>query len=97
MVIHHWGTATDVVMSCGALNVGFMVMSNTAQQQNAQAARWMFGLNLERADVPYWMMLYSVDQTHFQLLECADLSVGADRTGVFSAAEVPPALRNHWN
>ena len=44
---HHWGTVTDVVMLCEALNMGFIIMSNTIQQQNARDPRWMFGLTLE--------------------------------------------------
>ena len=94
---HHWGTATDVVMLSEALNVGFMILSNTAQQWNAQDSRWMFGLNLERADFPYWMTLYNIDQTHFQLLACTDLNSGPTETCIFSAAETPLALRTHWN
>ena len=94
---HHWGTVTDIVMLSESLNIGFMVMSNKAQQRNAQGARWMFGLNLERADFPYWMMLYNIDLMHFQLLSCADLNVDVERTNVFAAADVPLALREHWN
>ena len=53
------------------------------QQQNARDPRWMFGLTLERADFPYWMMLYNIDQAHFQLLACAAPDVGALETSVF--------------
>ena len=94
---HHWGTVTDIAMLTESLNLGFMVMSNKEQQRHAQAARWMFGLNVERADFPYWMLLYNIDLTHFQLLACSDLSSGVVGTSVFSAVDVPPALKNHWN
>ena len=94
---HHWGTVTDIAMLSESLNLGFMVISNKAQQRQAQGARWMFGLNVERADFPYWMTLYNIDLTHFQLLACSGLDDGADGTSVFPAADVPLALRNHWN
>ena len=57
----------------------------------------MFGLNLDRADFPYWMMLYNIGQTHFQLLTCADVNANTGQTRVFAAADVPLALKNHWN
>ena len=57
----------------------------------------LYGLNLERADFPYWVMLYNIDLMHFQLLSCADLNVDVERTSVFAAADVPLALREHWN
>ena len=94
---HHWGTVTDVVMLSESLNIGFVVMSNTPQQRNPQGARWMFGLNLERADFPYWMMLYNIDLMHFQLLICSKLDMAEERTSVFESADVPLALREHWN
>ena len=94
---HHWGTVTDIVMLSESLNLGLMVMSNVAQQRNAQESRWMFGLNLERADFPYWMMLYNIDRMHFQLLTCSDVTASTGQTSVFAAGDVPLALKNHWN
>ena len=49
---HHWGIVIDSVMLSESLNLGLM-LSNKAQQRNAQEARWMVGLNLDRADFPY--------------------------------------------
>ena len=97
---HHWGTVTDIAMLSESLNLGFMVLSNKEQQRHVLSGggrQWMFGLNVERADFPYWMLLYNIDLTHFQLLACSDLSSGVEGTSVFSPVNVPPALKNHWN
>ena len=72
-------------------------MSNNPQQRNADGARWMFGLNLERADFPYWMMLYNIDCMHFQLLICSSAECPQEHTSVFASAELPQALKHHWN
>ena len=80
---HHWGTVTDIAMLSEGMNPGFMVMSNKPQQRQAPGARWMFGLNVERADFPYWMMLYNIDLSHIQLLACSDLGVDVEGSSVF--------------
>ena len=93
----HWGTVTDVVMLSEALNLGLIIMSDREQQRVSQNPRWMFGLTLERADFPYWITLYNIDNTHFRLLMSSTIGGNGEKTCVFSTEQMPDSLRDHWN
>ena len=93
---HPWGTVTVVVMLSEALNLGLIIMSDIVQLQGSQNQRWIFGLNLERADFPHWLILYNLASANFQLLMSKPIDGNGDKTCVFSAAQVPDSLRAHW-
>ena len=90
----HWGTQMDMAMLAEALNVGFMTFTS-AEQGHGQ---WINGLNLERGDHPFWILLYWLDRdpAHYQLLELQRSSDLRSHT-FFSIGELPEPIVNHYN
>ena len=86
----HWATQTDVAALADHLNMGFIVFASREQGNG----HWMQGLNLERGNFPYWMLIYWEDPMHYRLgqLTCA----GRPRTW-FARADVPSAIEDHYN
>ncbi len=79
-------------MLADAFNVGFIVFASREQGQR----RWIQGLNLERGDYPYWMLLYWIDPVHYQL--AALQSAGDARSRAFYATQhLPLQVVQHYN
>ena len=95
---YHWGTETDIAMLSEALGIGFMVFTSVEQGQG----RWIKGLSLERADHPFWMLLYREepqaghgDNAHYRLaqLRCSR----APARTFFATRDLPQPLAQHFN
>ena len=88
----HWGTVLDVGMLAEALNLGFIIFSDAMQGAN----RWIYGLNTSPGDYPYWLLLYSSGDAHFQLAAATSMR-GDAPASAFALAELPRALVDHYN
>ncbi len=89
----HWGTELDLAILSETLNVGFVILSSTAQG----GQRWIKNYGATRADFPFWVILYNHRDVHNQL---AGLRAGVD--GItrlafhYALADMPAALTVHW-
>ena len=92
----HWGTVTDVKILADVLDMGLIVFASANQGGSAEDSRWIYGTNFDRADYPHWMLLYNIDNVHFQLAGLAPLC-GDPSTSVFRIDDVPDALKEHYN
>ena len=88
----HWGTTTDVGLLAEALNIGFIVFSSLMQGDG----RWIYGLNLKRAEFPFWILLYNSNEVHFQVPVLSNQEVLATPTSVYQTSELPRALAQHF-
>ena len=79
----HWGTDTDLSLLSTYYNIGFLVFSDIPQGNGSH----LYSMNAERADWPYWICLYCIGTTHFQLLFQKSAS-SASPTCFFSVSDI---------
>jgi hypothetical protein len=90
---NHWGTTTDIAMLAEALNIGFIVFGSHV----LGSGHWIHGLNLERADFPFWILLYNAGAVHFQLAEVSSQAAAEPPRSAFTTGDIPRGLAQHYN
>ena len=93
---HHWGTVTDIEMLAQAMNVGFIVFPVTKQGAAERPDGWVYGLHLHRGNFTHWMLVYCIQNTHFQLAWVRSGNAATYKC-IFSTEELPQALRDQYN
>ena len=63
-----WGTSTDVQMLSDILGIGFVIFADRPQDGPA-GTRFVCSVDSTRGDYAYWMFLYFLGESHFQLCE----------------------------
>ena len=93
---NHWGTVTDTKMLATALDLGFLILPVTKQGNPQRPEGWVYSMDMHRGDFSHWMVLYCLNNVHFQLglLRCGST---APYQCVFKADELPAQLRHHYD
>ena len=90
---HHWGTVTDCRALSEYFDVGVLIFADNLQHRGAQC---LVNVDAVRGDYAYFIALWWDDPVHFRLAQYRE-GEGAPWRSFWSANDLPPSLRAHYN
>ena len=90
---HHWGTVTDCRALSAYFDVGMLIFANSLQHGGTQC---LVNVNALRGDHAYYIALWWHDSVHFRLAQYRG-GEGSPWRSFWSAEDLPPSLRAHYN
>ena len=90
---HHWGTITDCRALSEYFDVGLLIFANNLQHGGTQC---LVNVDALRGDHAYYIALWWHNSVHFRLAQYRE-NEGSPWRSFWSAADLPPSLRAHYN